>query len=526
MTQRHRRRRTALLAVLTAVVFAVLATLVTLRWQPLMDFDQQVVGQAVDTARGDATAVRFWQVVAVVLGPWMVRGGLLVLALVLYLRGLRRTATWLLLAAVLSLAGSTAVKILIERPRPVFAEPISAVGGYGFPSGHATAAGMAATVLAVLAVAVVRRRLLRSTVIMTGWALAALVALDRVFLGVHYLSDVVGGLLLGSFTTAAVAAVMGDVGIGGCRTTRRASMPDGPRRRLGVVLNPVGVDDAEAFKRRVAAAARGAGWDEPLWFETTVEEAGGAMGAAALAAGADVVAVAGGDGTVRTVCAELARTGVPVGIIPTGTGNLLARNLGLPLTIDAALAVVLDGEERAIDMVRVEGDDLAPDHFVVMAGLGLDAAIMAGAPEAIKAKVGWPAYVISALRHIRYPAVRMDISVDDAPYERFRARTVVIGNVGNLQAGIPLLPKASFDDGRLDVVVIAPRRSLGWFVLLWRVLLRRPHTDERLGRMTGRRVVVQAGHPAPRQLDGDLVGEGSELRAEVAAGVLLVRMLS
>ena len=524
MTQRRRRARTAVLAGLTAVVFAVLATLVALRWPPLMDFDEQVVVAAVDAVRNNSTAVRFWQGVAVLFGPWLVRGGLLLLAVVLYLRGLRRTAIWLGLAAVLSLIASSGTKLLIHRPRPVFAEPISVLGGYAFPSGHATAAGMSATVLAVLAVAVVRKRWLRSAVIGTGWALAVLVALDRVLLGVHYLSDVVGGLLLGSFTTLAVTVAMGDVGVGARRTTPSARPPDGPRRRLGVVLNPVGVDDAAAFKRRVSAAARGAGWEEPLWFETTVEEAGGAMGAAALAAGADVVAVAGGDGTVRTVCAELARTGVPVGIIPTGTGNLLARNLGLPLTIDAALAVVFAGHERAIDMVRVEGDDLAPDHFVVMAGLGLDAAIMAGAPEAIKAKVGWPAYVIAALRHIRYPAVRMDISVDDAPYERFRARTVVIGNVGNLQAGIPLLPQASFDDGRLDVVVIAPRRSLGWFVLLWRVLLRRPHTDERLGRMTGRRVVVQAGHPAPRQLDGDPVGEGSELRAEVAASVLLVRV--
>jgi diacylglycerol kinase family enzyme len=120
--------------------------------------------------------------------------------------------------------------------------------------------------------------------------------------------------------------------------------------------------------------------------------------------------------------------------------------------------------------------------------------------------------------------VRAEISVDGGPYQRFRARTVVIGNVGNLQAGIPLFPEAVIDDGRLDVVVIAPRSSLGWLRLLWRVLLRRPRTDDRLARMTGREVVVRVATPAPRQLDGDLVSDGRELRANVEAGVLLVRV--
>jgi diacylglycerol kinase family enzyme len=118
----------------------------------------------------------------------------------------------------------------------------------------------------------------------------------------------------------------------------------------------------------------------------------------------------------------------------------------------------------------------------------------------------------------------MDICVDDAPAQRFRARTVVLGNVGNLQAGIPLLPEASIDDGRLDVVVVAPRRSLAWLGLIWRVLLRRPHTDSSLGRMTGRRVVVEAAHAVPRQLDGDILSNGRVLHAEVDAGVLLVRV--
>jgi diacylglycerol kinase family enzyme len=120
--------------------------------------------------------------------------------------------------------------------------------------------------------------------------------------------------------------------------------------------------------------------------------------------------------------------------------------------------------------------------------------------------------------------MRTEISIDGAAVERYRARTVVIGNVGYLQAGIPLLPDAVIDDGLLDVVVIAPRRSLGWLSLVVRVMFRRPKTDDRLARMTGRSVVVRVANPTPRQLDGDIVGPGHELRAEVQAGVLLVRV--
>ena len=82
------------------------------------------------------------------------------------------------------------------------------------------------------------------------------------------------------------------------------------------------------------------------------------MARAAVAAGADIVVAAGGDGTVRVVCAEMAGSGIPVGVIPAGTGNLLARNLSIPLAVDLALETVLRGQDRAVDVVRIEGDDL------------------------------------------------------------------------------------------------------------------------------------------------------------------------
>jgi YegS/Rv2252/BmrU family lipid kinase len=275
----------------------------------------------------------------------------------------------------------------------------------------------------------------------------------------------------------------------------------------------------------VTSLATEAGWSPPSWHYTTIEDPGSGMAEAAAVAGADLVLVCGGDGTVREVCAELAGTGIPIGIVPAGTGNLLARNLDIPLFLRAAIDVALTGQDRAIDMVRVGGDGLAEGtHFMVMAGMGFDAAIMEGVNEEIKAKVGWFAYVLSALKSLMFPAVRAEISVDGAEFTSHRARTIVVGNVGYLQAGMPLLPDAAIDDGVLDVVMLHPRKFLSWIPLAYRVLARRPRTDELVNRMTGHTIVVRAAADTPRQLDGDSIGPGKELRMTCIHGRLLVRV--
>ena len=229
-----------------------------------------------------------------------------------------------------------------------------------------------------------------------------------------------------------------------------------------MVLNPVKVEDVGQFQAIVNAMAVEAGWSTPSWHPTTVEDSGTGQAHEAAVGGADLVIVCGGDGTVREVCAELAGTGVPVGIVPAGTGNLLARNLDIPLYVRAAIDVALTGQDRAIDMVSVTGDGLEDTHFMVMAGMGFDAAIMEGVNEDIKAKVGWLAYVWSALKSLMFPVTKVEISVDGGEPTTHRARTIVVGNVGYLQAGMPLLPDATIDDGQLDVVILYPRRFLSW----------------------------------------------------------------
>ena len=149
-----------------------------------------------------------------------------------------------------------------------------------------------------------------------------------------------------------------------------------------MIVNPIKVP--EDFRRKVETAVTERGVDIELWLETTEDDPGVAMAQRAVKDAVDLVVVAGGDGTVRVVCAELAGTDIPVAVLPAGTGNLLARNLGISLDMDDALAEVFDGTERRIDSVLIEGDELTSDRFVVMAGMGLDAAIIADAPDDLK----------------------------------------------------------------------------------------------------------------------------------------------
>jgi diacylglycerol kinase family enzyme/membrane-associated phospholipid phosphatase len=520
----HAERRAVLIGSALLIPFLMLALMVHLSWSPLLRFDEWVVDGLYGWVDGTAW-LDFFQVLADASTPWVVRVLLLLVAMALAVRRRSRTSLWVLFVVLLTGPVWWSAKQLISRPRPNVIPAEDQIVGYSFPSGHASEITAGIGVLIVLTLKSTRPGRLRTMLVGLWAAIGLLVGLDRIFLAVHNPSDVVGGWLIGSFIVLATAVGFGVVTADRSAPAARplSSMPQ-DHHTLAIVLNPIKVADVDGFKARVAAATQAAGWDAPLWFETTVDDAGYAMARAAVAAGADVVAVAGGDGTVRVVCSEMAGAGVPVGIIPVGTGNLLARNLGLPLGQDAAVDVVLTGQDRAVDVIRIDGDELPATRFTVMAGLGLDAAIMEGAPDQLKKRIGWPAYIVAGARQLRYPAVRVDIAMDGGEPVRRRARTVVIGNVGSLQAGIPLLPDASIDDGVLDVVVIAPRRLFGWLALALRVITKQRYTDERLDRFTGRSVVVTAGHPAPRQLDGDTVGVGLELRAEVEPGILLVRV--
>lgn len=517
-------RRGVFASVLVAlgVLLLLLTTEVATGLDPFGSFDRDVATQAHELTGGSPVLLRVAEALAWGFATWPVVGIALLVVVWAAWRREVRIGLWVVVSGLVVILGNPLLKALVERPRPPWDEPLHEIGGWSFPSGHASAAGFLLIVAIMLSIVTTGRGLKRRLLITVWSLLAVAVATSRVLLGVHYVTDVVAGLAFGAGATLALWLL---IATDATRVPAELAMVTGTGgKRAGVVLNPAKVGDVEEFKDRVRVSAAAHGWTEPLWLETTVEDPGYGQSLAALAEGVDLIVAAGGDGTVRAVCEEAARTGVAVGVIPHGTGNLLARNLGLPLNPRDALDVAFGGQDKAIDLARYRTDSGVETSFLVMAGLGMDAMIMTGVDDALKSRVGYLAYFVSGVKALRFPGMKVTITVDDGEPVKMRARTVVIGNVGFLQAGIPLLPQAQIDDGELDVVVLAPRRFWGWLSIAWKVIARRNRNTDRFARFTGHTVHIKAGSPTPMQLDGDPVGEGTEITAEVRPGVVLVRV--
>ncbi|WP_432835944.1 diacylglycerol/lipid kinase family protein [Dactylosporangium sp. CA-092794] len=285
--------------------------------------------------------------------------------------------------------------------------------------------------------------------------------------------------------------------------------------RSAVIVNPAKVLDLDGRRRELCDALAAAGWPEPLWLPTTPEDSGCGMAEAALAAGVEVVLVCGGDGTVMAVAGVLAGTGVAVALIPSGTGNLLAANLGIPHDVAAAIAVAVGGERRRIDVGVVAG----AGTFTVMAGMGFDAAMVGETPDEAKRRFGWGAYAASGLRNLTRHRMAVRIRLDGGRWLHRRASSVLIANVGRLQGGIRLLPDAAPDDGLLDVAVLAPRHLSDWVRLAGGVLLQRDGAHQ-LETFRARTVEILASRDEPRELDGDVIAPARRLAAEIRPGAL------
>jgi len=338
--------------------------------------------------------------------------------------------------------------------------------------------------------------------------------------------------------------------------------PDDAGQLIAFVANPSkpAVANLERTVRRVCADAD---LPEPLWLETTIEDPGVGQTREALARGADIVVAVGGDGTVRAVAEGMVGTGKPMGLVPLGTGNLLARNLDLPVADpDEALRIVVAGADRVIDVgwARVlefaqpdgadadqppapgagadgtdderPGPDTETAHiFLVIAGLGFDAAMVADADATLKAKVGWVAYFVAGIRHLHGRRLRATIQLDDEPPVSAKLRTLMVGNCGKLPGGITLLPDAVLDDGILDIAAIDTRGGVvGWAQLFGDVVMQgfgvRNDLPAKIGRIDharAKRVRVRVEGGEQAQVDGDLLGRAVELEAWVEPGGLVVR---
>lgn len=302
-----------------------------------------------------------------------------------------------------------------------------------------------------------------------------------------------------------------------------------------VIINPTKFDDLDSVRRELEEATTGSARELRL-IETTEDDPGQGQTREALAAGAGVVCALGGDGTVRAVAEVLAGTGVPLGLLPGGTGNLLARNLELPIdSIASAMEVVLTGSDRVIDAGWLEADGGDRHLFTVMAGVGFDAAMMDDAPESVKNKVGWAAYVVAATKHLtdrgfearvttEPPAGRSSDGTTEGDGDEQRTRTIIVGNCGQLTGGITLLPDARIDDGVLDLAVLTPTRLTQWAALATRVLAGDEDGGPSLERRQVTSVEVTLEPAQPIEVDGDVLDPATRLRFSIDPGALVVRV--
>jgi diacylglycerol kinase (ATP) len=304
--------------------------------------------------------------------------------------------------------------------------------------------------------------------------------------------------------------------------------------QAAVIVNPskFSARHLDRFTSEVDAAFVSLGWLAPLWLHTTAATKGAVEARTALSAGVDVVFVAGGDGTVRTVAQELAGTGTPVALLPMGTGNLLARNLGIPRgDLTAAVQLACTGTDLAIDVGWLELDERGDRReserfaFLVMAGAGFDAATMAGANHTMKTRLGPAAYLVSGVRASQEEMATITITIDGETRTAQTSRGVIVGNVGTLTMGMALMPDADPTDGRLDGVVFYQRTLLDWARVALSVMTRSRRGTRHMPRLHGREIEVLTDSPQPVEVDGDVIGQARRVRFSVQPGALLVRCL-
>ncbi|WP_405216557.1 diacylglycerol/lipid kinase family protein [Agrococcus sp. Ld7] len=297
---------------------------------------------------------------------------------------------------------------------------------------------------------------------------------------------------------------------------------------LVVIGNPT----ARGFERAVDAVLReavGVGADARV-IPTTVAETGGPQARQALADGADAVIVVGGDGTVRDVAAELAHGAVPLGIMPAGTANLFARNLGLPLRDPRAAArAAVRGTETSVDLGRVTltrgGDGSEPERvFLVVAGIGNDALAIEAGSLRDKRRLGWAGYVALGAHRLTSPGFAVRGRFDGGAVESTHAWSVLVHNAARIPAGFQVLPGTRLDDGTLHIAVVSPRRLAHWgriaaagagIARAEGILEHRTAERVTLGRVDGL---------LPVQIDGDAAGRVARLDARIDRAALRVRV--
>lgn len=245
---------------------------------------------------------------------------------------------------------------------------------------------------------------------------------------------------------------------------------------------------------RSALARRGVA--DPIWHQVPKSKKAPEKAEKAVAMGAEVLLVWGGDGTVRRCLDAVAGTGVPIGILPAGSANLLAANLDIEEDLDAALDTALQGSIRLLDVGVLNGE-----RFAVMAGTGFDAVMVRGADDR-KDELGRFAYILSGMSAVATDRVRTTIDVDGKRWFEGWTTCVLVGNVGVVTGGLAVFPDAQPDDGELEIGIVTAEGAWEWARVLAGVVGHRASRSPLVRTTRGRDLDVRLGRDLPYEVDG------------------------
>jgi diacylglycerol kinase (ATP) len=237
----------------------------------------------------------------------------------------------------------------------------------------------------------------------------------------------------------------------------------------------------------------------------------------------DAVFVLGGDGTVMEVAGAVSGTDTRVGVLAAGTGNLLARALGIPLSVEHAIPALLDGGELRIDLGRFDSGR----RFAIAAGVGIDATMVAETPSWLKRRLGVLAYTLIGTRAALRAVLKREffharVTIDGTVHER-AAAAVMIANFGAVLGNrITLGPEIRTDDGFLDGCIFSPRTLGDATRIMWRLMHKDFRSDPCVLYCRGKDVRVETTPLLPWQADGELMGTTP---FHVVAEPLAVRLL-
>jgi diacylglycerol kinase (ATP) len=259
------------------------------------------------------------------------------------------------------------------------------------------------------------------------------------------------------------------------------------------------------------------GVDELLWYEVPKSKKAPKQVRRAIEAKVDLLVVWGGDGIVQRTIDVVAGSRTPLAIIPAGTGNLLATNLGVPPTLAGAVQAAFHGEHRRIDLGKLNGE-----YFAVMAGIGFDGAMISDADRNLKDRLGKLAYVWAGLRHVNGAAPRATVTIDGVKWFDDEASCVLVGNVGTITGGIRAFDDARPDDGWLDVGVATAQGALQWARALGTMAVGRSDRSPFVRMTRARKVDVKLASKLEYELDGGARKPAKRLTVKVAPGAVTI----